>query len=95
MLGFNISNRIQITHERVFTLAFQQQISIVGMWPESEWRIITFKHWNLDKIHDIFRMCFGRRFFSEVNFMWMYFTKSIYVKSEQVLGSNGLVNTVG
>ena len=33
--------------------------------------------------------------FSEVNLMWLYFTKSIYVKSEQVVGNNGLLNKVG
>lgn len=35
------------------------------------------------------------RNFSRVNLMWVYFTKSIYVKSEQVVGNNGLLNTVG
>lgn len=48
MLGFDISNLIQITSwyssqmktpldNENFTLLLQQQVSIVGAWPESEW----------------------------------------------------------
>lgn len=53
------------------------------------------KPWNMAKIKDLSLMCLRIRNFSGVNLKWVHFTKSIYVKSEQVVGNNGLLTTVG